>query len=192
MPAEMEKKAVDSPAHRSAAGRYAGPPAAPSTTTRTASGTTGATPVPAAFGVLAYSAWACWHGRGAAPLVTPHPGRSQRAGPSGLGLVHPGLALKLMGDDARRPIAPSRPASGSRVGDHWYWWGLRQQPARLGADVRAAARSTNWAGRSREPGRYGGRRDREANRYISTQEKLALPARSQLRQPADRQIGQPS
>jgi uncharacterized protein YfaS (alpha-2-macroglobulin family) len=74
---------------------------APSTTTRTRCGTTPATPAPAASRVLAYGAYVLAR-QGKAPLATLRQlHESQAAAHSGLALVHLGLALKLMGDEAR-------------------------------------------------------------------------------------------
>jgi uncharacterized protein YfaS (alpha-2-macroglobulin family) len=155
-----------------AAGGRRRPAARPVNYNENASGTTGATPAPAAS-ACSPTAPTCWRGR--ARRRWPRCASSaeaQRAGALRPGLVHLGLALKLMGDEARsksrhrrRPqeAAPQQLLVGR----------LRQQPARLGADVRAAAKARAQRRKGARTWSPGRRRDREEP-LLSTQEKLAL------------------
>lgn len=75
------------------------------------------------FAVLAYGAYVLAR-QGKAPLSTLRQlADAQAAAPSGLALVQLGLALKLMGDEARANSAIAAGLLKRRAGPHGAWWG---------------------------------------------------------------------
>ncbi len=129
------------------------------------------------FGVLAYGAYVLAR-QGKAPLATLRTlAEASEQAHSGLGLVHLGLALKLMGDEARSKAAIDAGLKKPRVGDRWYWWGDYGTPLRDWAQMYVLLQK--HAGNEKAPegtenlvGMVAG--EIEKNRYISTQEKLSL------------------
>jgi uncharacterized protein YfaS (alpha-2-macroglobulin family) len=124
------------------------------------------------FGVLAYGAYVLAR-QGKAPLATLRQlHESQAASHSGLGLVHLGLALKLMGDDARARSAIEAGLKKPRSGN--YWWGDYGSNLRDWAlmYVLLEKHKLNPDGRENLVSQVAG--EMERNRYYSTQEKLAL------------------
>ena len=126
------------------------------------------------FGVLAYGAYVLAR-QGKAPLATLRTlAEASEQAHSGLGLVHLGLALKLMGDDARSKIAIDAGLKKPRVGDHWYWWGDYGTNLRDWAQMYVLLQKHELGpdGRENLVGMVAG--EIEKHRYISTQEKLSL------------------
>ncbi|MFC5302344.1 alpha-2-macroglobulin family protein [Azospira restricta] len=126
------------------------------------------------FGVLAYGAYVLAR-QGKAPLATLRTlSDASEQAHSGLGLVHLGLALKLMGDEARSKAAIDAGLKKPRVGDRWYWWGDYGTPLRDWAQMYVLLQKHELAPEGRENlvGMVAG--EIEKNRYISTQEKLSL------------------
>lgn len=124
------------------------------------------------FGVLAYGAYVLAR-QGKAPLATLRQmHESMEQAHSGLGLVHLGLALKLMGDDGRAKTAIDAGLKKPRLND--YWWGD------YGTGLRDAAlmyvllqkHELNPDGRENLVTQVAG--EIEKKRYLSTQEKLAV------------------
>lgn len=126
------------------------------------------------FGVLAYGAYVLAR-EGKAPLATLrqlHEVMEQAN--SGLNLVHLGLALKLTGDEARAKSAIAAGIGKARGGEGWWWWGD------YGSNLRDWALSyvllqkhgVEVEGRENLVGPVAAEVGR--NRYLSTQEKLAL------------------
>lgn len=124
------------------------------------------------FGVLAYGAYVLAR-QGKAPLATLRQmHESMEQAHSGLGLVHLGLALKLMGDDGRAKAAIDAGLKKPRLND--YWWGD------YGTGLRDAAlmyvllqkHELNPDGRENLVTQVAG--EIEKKRYLSTQEKLAV------------------
>ncbi|HPT50782.1 MAG TPA: MG2 domain-containing protein [Accumulibacter sp.] len=126
------------------------------------------------FAVLAYGAYVLAR-QGKAPLATLRQLHESRAAAhSGLSLVHVGLALKLMGDEARAQSAIAAGLKKPRDGAVHAWWGD------YGSNLR------DWAliyvlldkhqlkpeGRENLVAQVAG--EMERYRYYSTQEKLAL------------------
>ena len=124
------------------------------------------------FGVLAYGAYVLAR-QGKAPLATLRQlHESQAAAHSGLGLVHLGLALKLMGDEARAKSAVEAGLKKPRGGS--YWWGDYGSNLRDWAlmYVLLDKHKLNPEGRENLISQVAG--EMERSRYYSTQEKLAL------------------
>jgi len=126
------------------------------------------------FGVLAYGAYVLAR-QGKAPLATLRQlHEAQAAAYSGLGLVHLGLALKLMGDEGRATNAIAAGLKKPREGHGYTWWGD------YGSDLRDWAliyvlldkHQINAPGRDNLATLVAGQMER--SRYYSTQEKLAL------------------
>ena len=124
------------------------------------------------FGVLAYGAYVLAR-QGKAPLATLRQmAEVSEQAHSGLGLVHLGLALKLMGDDGRATAAIDAGLKKPRLND--YWWGD------YGTNLRDAAliyvllqkHELNPDGRENLVTQVAGEMERK--RYLSTQEKLAV------------------
>ena len=124
------------------------------------------------FGVLAYGAYVLAR-QGKAPLATLRQmAEASEQAHSGLGLVHLGLALKLMGDDGRAKTAIDAGLKKPRLND--YWWGD------YGTGLRDAAlmyvllqkHELNPDGRENLVTQVAG--EIEKKRYLSTQEKLAV------------------
>ncbi|MDR1708277.1 MAG: alpha-2-macroglobulin family protein [Candidatus Accumulibacter sp.] len=136
------------------------------------------------FGVLAYGAYVLAR-QGKAPLSTLRQMFEARSRAySGLSLVHLGIALKLMGDDARAQEAIAAGIPRGRIAGN-QWWGD------YGSDLRDAAmiyvllerHGINPAGRDNLVMQVAGQL--EGKQYLSTQEKLAvfLLGRGFARQP---------
>ncbi|MCM8596354.1 MG2 domain-containing protein [Accumulibacter sp.] len=126
------------------------------------------------FAVLAYGAYVLAR-QGRAPLATLRQlHESAAAAPSGLSLVHLGLALKLMGDEARASKAIDAGIARPRSGPEYAWWGD------YGSNLRDWAMI--WVLLDRHQLRPEGRENlvsqvaaaMEGRQYFSTQEKLAL------------------
>jgi uncharacterized protein YfaS (alpha-2-macroglobulin family) len=124
------------------------------------------------FGVLAYGGYVLAR-ESKAPLATLRQIYDARANAhSGLALVHLGLALRLMGDEARGNAAIDEGVKKPR--ENAYWWGD------YGSTLRDAA--LTYALLERHKLKPDGREnllplisnEMERNRYYSTQEKLAL------------------
>ncbi|MFA7292114.1 MAG: alpha-2-macroglobulin [Rhodocyclaceae bacterium] len=124
------------------------------------------------FGVLAYGAYVLAR-QGKAPLATLRTlsDVSEQAH-SGLGLVHLGLALKLMGDEARSKTAIDAGLKKPRLNN--YWWGDYGTNLRDWAQMYVLLQKHELTPEGRENlvGMVAG--EIEKNRYISTQEKLSL------------------
>ncbi|WP_301102136.1 alpha-2-macroglobulin [Propionivibrio sp.] len=124
------------------------------------------------FGVLAYGAYVLAR-QGKAPLATLRQlHESQGAAHSGLGLVHLGLALKLMGDEGRSKSAIEAGMKKQRAGN--YWWGDYGSNLRDWAlmYVLLEKHQLNSEGRDNLVSQVSS--EMEKSRYYSTQEKLAL------------------
>jgi hypothetical protein len=124
------------------------------------------------FGVLAYGAYVLAR-QGKAPLATLRQLHdSQAAAHSGLGLVHLGLALKLMGDEGRAKSAIEAGVKKPRSGN--YWWGDYGSNLRDWAliYVLLERHQLKPEGRDNLVSQVAG--EMERSRYYSTQEKLAL------------------
>lgn len=124
------------------------------------------------FGVLAYGAYVLAR-QGKAPLATLRQlHESQAAAHSGLALVHLGIALKLMGDEAR---AGELIAAGlKKPRDERYWWGDYGSNLRDWALMYVLLDKHHLQPQGRENliAQVAGEMSRK--RYYSTQEKLAL------------------
>ncbi|MDQ5917451.1 MAG: alpha-2-macroglobulin, partial [Pseudomonadota bacterium] len=124
------------------------------------------------FGVLAYGAYVLAR-QGKAPLATLRTlSEASEQAHSGLGLVHLGLALKLMGDEARSKAAIDAGLKKPRLNNHW--WGDYGTNLRDWAQMYVLLQKHELAPEGRENlvGMVAG--EIEKNRYISTQEKLSL------------------
>jgi uncharacterized protein YfaS (alpha-2-macroglobulin family) len=124
------------------------------------------------FGVLAYGAYVLAR-QGKAPLATLRQLHdSQAAAHSGLGLVHLGLALKLMGDEGRAKSAIEAGMKKPRSGN--YWWGDYGSNLRDWALIYVLLEKHQLKpeGRDNLVSQVAG--EMERSRYYSTQEKLAL------------------
>ncbi|MBI2309014.1 MAG: alpha-2-macroglobulin family protein [Rhodocyclales bacterium] len=124
------------------------------------------------FGVLAYGAYVLAR-QGKAPLATLRTlAEASEQAHSGLGLVHLGLALKLMGDEARSKAAIDAGLKKPRVNN--YWWGDYGTNLRDWAQMYVLLQKHELTPEGRENlvGMVAG--EIEKNRYISTQEKLSL------------------
>lgn len=124
------------------------------------------------FGVLSYGAYVLARQQ-KAPLATLRQlHESQGAAHSGLGLVHLGLALKLMGDEGRAKSAIETGMKKQRTGN--YWWGDYGSNLRDWAlmYVLLEKHQLNPEGRDNLVVQVAG--EMEKNHYYSTQEKLAL------------------
>jgi hypothetical protein len=124
------------------------------------------------FSVLAYGAYVLAR-EGKAPLATLRQlHESQAAAHSGLGLVHLGLALKLMGDEARAKSAIEAGLKRPRSGN--YWWGDYGSNLRDWAQIYVLLEKHKLNPDGRENLVNQVAAEMERNRYYSTQEKLAL------------------
>jgi len=137
------------------------------------------------FGVLAFGAYVLAR-QNKAPLATLRQlHESQAAAHSGLGLVHLGLALKLMGDEERAKADIDAGIKKPRDGYGYYWWGDYGSNLRDWALIYTLLEKhqLNPEGRDNLVTLVAG--EMEKNRYYSTQEKLALflLGRSFLTQP---------
>ena len=124
------------------------------------------------FGVLAYGAYVLAR-QGKAPLATLRTlSEASEQAHSGLGLVHLGLALKLMGDEARSKTAIDAGLKKPRLNN--YWWGDYGTNLRDWAQMYVLLQKHELTPEGRENlvGMVAG--EIEKNRYISTQEKLSL------------------
>ena len=124
------------------------------------------------FGVLAYGGYVLARLQ-KAPLSTLRQlHEAQAAAHSGLGLVHLGLALKLMGDEGRARSAVDAGMKKPRGGNHW--WGDYGSNLRDWAQmyVLLEKHQLNPEGRDNLVSQVAG--EMERNHYYSTQEKLAL------------------
>lgn len=124
------------------------------------------------FGVLAYGAYVLAR-QGKAPLATLRTlADASEQAHSGLGLVHLGLALKLMGDEARSKTAIDAGLKKPRLNN--YWWGDYGSNLRDWAQTYVLLQKHDLAPQGRENlvGMVAG--EIEKNHYISTQEKLSL------------------
>jgi len=124
------------------------------------------------FGVLAYGGYVlARHGK--APLATLRQlHESMEQAHSGLGLVHLGVALKLMGDEGRAKTALEAGLKKQRVND--YWWGDYGTSLRDSAltYVLLQKHELNPDGRENLVTQVAA--ELEKKRYLSTQEKLAV------------------
>ena len=126
------------------------------------------------FGVLAYGAYVLAR-QGKAPLATLRQlHESQAAAHSGLGLVQLGIALKLMGDEARAKSAIEAGLRKPRDGGGYYWWGDYGSNLRDWALIYVLLEKHQLKpdGRDNLVSQVAGEMDK--NHYYSTQEKLAL------------------
>ncbi|EXI89449.1 MAG: hypothetical protein AW11_01540 [Candidatus Accumulibacter regalis] len=126
------------------------------------------------FAVLAYGAYVLAR-QGKAPLSTLRQlAESQAAAPSGLALVHLGLALKLMGDEARANEAIAAGLIKRRAGPLYAWWGDYGSNLRDWAliEVLLDRHQLTPAGRANLVNQVAA--EMVGRRYFSTQEKLAL------------------
>ncbi len=126
------------------------------------------------FAVLAYGAYVLAR-QGKAPLSTLRQlAESQAAAPSGLALVHLGLALKLMGDEARANEAIAAGLIKRRAGPLHAWWGDYGSNLRDWAliEVLLDKHQLTPAGRANLINQVAA--EMVGRRYYSTQEKLAL------------------
>ncbi|WP_300453740.1 alpha-2-macroglobulin [Accumulibacter sp.] len=126
------------------------------------------------FAVLAYGAYVLAR-QGKAPLATLRQlHESQAAAHSGLGLVQLGLALKLMGDEGRAKSAIEAGIVKPRGGPGHAWWGDYGSNLRDWAMIYVLLdkHQLKPAGRENLVSQVAG--EMAANRYYSTQEKLAL------------------
>jgi uncharacterized protein YfaS (alpha-2-macroglobulin family) len=171
VPAEMEKKAVDFLLRGLQEG-VAGLPRGPLAYNENAVWHDWRYAGSGRFGVLAYGAYVLAR-QGKAPLSTLRQmaEASERAH-SGLGLVHLGLALKLMGDDGRAQTAIDAGLKKPRLNDSWwgdYGSGLRDAAL---VYVLLQKHGLNPDGRENLVTQVAGELERK--RYLSTQEKLAV------------------
>ncbi|SIQ83959.1 hypothetical protein SAMN05421829_10795 [Aromatoleum tolulyticum] len=126
------------------------------------------------FAVLAYGAYVLAR-QGKAPLATLRQlHESQAAAHSGLGLVHLGIALKLMGDEARATSAVEAGIRKNRPDN--YWWGDYGSNLRDWAlmYVLLEKHGLKPEGRENLVNLVAGELERGRYYYHSTQEKLAL------------------
>ncbi len=124
------------------------------------------------FGVLAYGAYVLAR-QGKAPLATLRQmAEVSEQAHGGLGLVHLGLALKLMGDETRAQTAIDAGIKKPRLNN--FWWGDYGSNLRDWAMmyVLLEKHGLKPEGRENLVTRVAG--EIEKNRYLSTQEKLAL------------------
>ncbi len=126
------------------------------------------------FGVLAYGAYVLAR-QGKAPLATLRQmHESVEQAHSGLGLVHLGLALKLMGDEARSKSAIAAGLKKPRDGQGYYWWGDYGSNLRDWSLMYVLLQKHGLTPEGRENLVTQVAGEMERNRYYSTQEKLAL------------------
>ena len=126
------------------------------------------------FAVLAYGAYVLAR-QGKAPLATLRQlHESQAAAPSGLSLVHLGLALKLMGDDNRARSAIEAGIVKPRGGPEHAWWGDYGSPLRDWAMIYVLLERHQFkvAGQENLVAQVAGAL--QGRGYYSTQERLAL------------------
>ncbi len=124
------------------------------------------------FGVLAYGAYVLAR-QGKAPLATLRQmAEVSEQAHSGLALVHLGLALKLMGDEARSKAAIEAGLKKPRLNDSW--WGDYGSTLRDGAQMYVLLQKHDLApdGRENLVSLVAG--EIEKHRYLSTQEKLSV------------------
>lgn len=126
------------------------------------------------FGVLAYGAYVLAR-QGKAPLATlRHLYESRAAAHSGLALVHLGLALHLMGDEARAESAIAAGIGTPRAGPGYAWWGDYGSNLRDWAMIYVLLDKHQRKPEGMENLVLQVAGEMERNRYYSTQEKLAL------------------
>ena len=124
------------------------------------------------FSVLAYGAYVLAR-QGKAPLATLRQlAEASDQAHSGLGLVHLGLALKLMGDEPRSKAAIESGIKKSRLNNHW--WGDYGSDMRDWSMMYVLLQKHELAPEGRENLVLQVAGEVERNRYHSTQEKLAL------------------
>ena len=124
------------------------------------------------FGVLAYGAYVLAR-EGKAPLATLRQlAEASEQAHSGLGLLHLGLALKLMGDEARSKAAIEASLKKTRLNN--FWWGDYGSNLRDWAQMYVLLQKHELTpdGRENLVALVAG--EIEKNRYVSTQEKLAV------------------
>ena len=124
------------------------------------------------FGVLAYGAYVLAR-QGKAPLSTLRTlVEASEQAHSGLGLVHLGLALQLMGDEARGKAAIDAGVKKPRLNEGW--WGDYGSNLRDWAQMYVLLQKHKQQpdGRENLVGMVAGEIDK--NRYLSTQEKLSV------------------
>ncbi|HEX5393111.1 MAG TPA: alpha-2-macroglobulin [Rhodocyclaceae bacterium] len=171
VPAEMEKKAMDFLLTGLQQG-VAGLPRGPISYNENAVWNDWRYAGSGRFGVLAYGGYVLAR-QGKAPLATLRQlAEASEQAHSGLGLVHLGLALKLMGDEARSKTAIAAGIKKPRVND--YWWGDYGSNLRDWAQTYVLLQKHGLApdGRENLVGMVAGEMDK--HRYLSTQEKLSL------------------
>ena len=171
VPAEMEKKAVDFLLTGLQQG-VAGLPRGPLSYNENSVWNDWRYAGSGRFGVLAYGAYVLAR-QGKAPLATLRTlSDASEQAHSGLGLVHLGLALKLMGDEARSKTAIDAGLKKPRLNN--YWWGDYGTNLRDWAQMYVLLQKHELTPEGRENlvGMVAG--EIEKNRYISTQEKLSL------------------
>jgi len=171
VPAEMEKKAVDFLLTGLQQG-VAGLPRGPLNYSENSVWNDWRYAGSGRFGVLAYGAYVLAR-QGKAPLATLRTlAEASEQAHSGLGLVHLGLALKLMGDEARSKAAIDAGLKKPRLNN--YWWGDYGTNLRDWAQMYVLLQKHELTPEGRENlvGMVAG--EIEKNRYISTQEKLSL------------------
>lgn len=124
------------------------------------------------FGVLAYGAYVLAR-QGKAPLSTLRQlAEASEQAHSGLGLVHLGLALKLMGDEGRAKTAIDAGVKKPRLND--FWWGDYGSNLRDGAQMYVLLQKHGLAPEGRENLVTMVAGEIEKRHYLSTQEKLSL------------------
>lgn len=171
VPAEMEKKAVDFLLTGLQQG-VAGLPRGPLSYNENSVWNDWRYAGSGRFGVLAYGAYVLAR-QSKAPLATLRTlAEASEQAHSGLGLVHLGLALKLMGDEARSKAAIDAGLKKPRLNN--YWWGDYGTNLRDWAQMYVLLQKHELTPEGRENlvGMVAG--EIEKNRYISTQEKLSL------------------
>jgi uncharacterized protein YfaS (alpha-2-macroglobulin family) len=124
------------------------------------------------FAVLAHGAYVLAR-QGKAPLATLRQlAEASEQSHSGLGLVHLGLALKLMGDDTRSKTAIESGMKKPRLNNSW--WGDYGSDLRDWSMMYVLLQKHELAPEGRENLVLQVAGEVERNRYLSTQEKLAL------------------
>ena len=174
VPAEMEKKAVDFLLTGLQQG-VAGLPRGPLSYNENSVWNDWRYAGSGRFGVLSYGAYVLAR-QGKAPLATLRTlSEASEQAHSGLGLVHLGLALKLMGDEARSKVAIDAGLKKPRLNN--YWWGDYGTNLRDWAQMVVLLQKHELTpeGRQLVDGLVSKvAAEIELNRYISTQEKLSL------------------
>ena len=124
------------------------------------------------FGVLAYGAYVLAR-QGKAPLATLRTlADASEQAHSGLGLVHLGLALKLMGDEPRAKAAIEAGIKKPRLNN--YWWGDYGSTLRDSAQMYVLLQKHGLSPEGTENLVSVVAGEVDKYRYISTQEKLSL------------------